>query len=255
MLNDTIAWAVHYRRTVLTTLVLLFIAGLTAWNTIPREADPDVTIPMVYVGVHMEGISPQDSERLIIRPLETELRGLEGIKEMRANAFEGNGQILLEFETDIDIDVALNDVRSAVDRAQGELPQAADDPVIEEINFSDMFPMVYVNLSGDLPVRTLVNIARDLRDKLEAVPEVLEVEIQGDLEEVVDIVVEPSVIENYAINQGSVFSFAANNNRLVPAGTIDNGIGRQPIKVPGLFEDPLDILAMPVLTGLTGSSA
>jgi len=234
---------------VLTTLVLLFIAGLTAWNTIPREADPDVTIPMVYVGVHMEGISPQDSERLIIRPLETELRGLEGIKEMRANAFEGNGQILLEFETDIDIDVALNDVRSAVDRAQGELPQAADDPVIEEINFSDMFPMVYVNLSGDLPVRTLVNIARDLRDKLEAVPEVLEVEIQGDLEEVVDIVVEPSVIENYAINQGSVFSFAANNNRLVPAGTIDNGIGRQPIKVPGLFEDPLDILAMPVLTG------
>ncbi len=249
MFNDIIAWAVHYRRTVLTALSLLFTAGIYSWVSIPRESDPDVTIPMVFIGVHMEGISPQDSERLIVRPLENELRGLEGIKEMKAVAIESNGQIIIEFESDINIKTAIADVRAAVDRIKGELPQSADDPIINEINFADIFPMVYVNLSGDVPTRTLVNTARALRDKLESIPEVLEVEIQGDREEVVDIIVEPSVIENYAINQGQVFSFAAANNQLVPAGTIDNGVGRQPIKVPGLFESPVDILEMPVLTG------
>jgi len=249
MFDAVIEWAVTYRRTVLTSLVLLVIMGLVAWFSIPRESDPDVTIPMVYVGVYQEGISPQDAERLIVRPLENELRGLEGLKEMTSNSMESNGQILLEFQTEINIKNALADVRSAVDRVKGKLPQDADDPVIEEINFSDIFPMVYVNLSGDVPVRALSRIARDLRDKLESVPEVLDVEIQGDREEVVDIIVDPAVLENYGINQGSVFSFAASNNQLVAAGTIDNGVGRQPVKVPGLFEDPVDILSLPVVTG------
>ncbi|MFA5256511.1 MAG: efflux RND transporter permease subunit [Opitutales bacterium] len=249
MFNDVIAWAVNYRRTVLTALVLLFVAGFYAWVSIPREADPDVTIPMVFVGVHMEGISPQDAERLIIRPLENELRGLEGLKEMKACAIEGNGQILIEFESEIDIDVAVANVRSSVDRAKSKLPQDSDDPTIKEINLSDIYPMLYVNLSGDVPARTLVNIARNLRDKLESIGEVIEVEIKGDREEVVDIVVDPAVLENYSINQNAVFAFAARNNQLVPAGTIDNGVGRQPIKVPGLFETPVDILDMPVLSG------
>lgn len=249
MFDPIIEWALTYRRTVVTTLVLLCISGLVAWHSIPRESDPDVTIPMVYVGVYQEGISPDDAERLIVRPLENELRGLEGLKEMTSNCMESNGQILLEFNSEINIKVALADVRSAVDRAQGKLPQAADDPVIQEINFADIFPMVYVNLSGDVPTRTLVKIARDLRDKLQAVPEVLEVEIDGNREEVVDIIVDPTILENYSINQAQVFNFAAANNQLVPAGTIDNGVGRQPIKVPGLFENPVDILSMPVLAG------
>jgi multidrug efflux pump len=249
MFDPIIEWALTYRRTVVTTLILLCISGLVAWYSIPRESDPDVTIPMVYVGVYQEGISPNDAERLIVRPLENELRGLEGLKEMTSNCTESNGQILLEFNSEINIKVALADVRSAVDRAQGKLPQAADDPVIEEINFADIFPMVYVNLSGDVPTRTLVKIARNLRDKLQSVPEVLDVDINGDREEVVDIIVDPTVLENYSINQGAVFTFAAANNQLVPAGTIDNGVGRQPIKVPGLFENPVDILSMPVLAG------
>lgn len=249
MLDAIIEWAVTNRRTVLTTLVLLFVAGLVSWFTIPRESEPDVTIPMVYIGVYEEGVSPQDAERLIVRPLENELRGLEGLKEMTSNSMESYGQILLEFHPEINIKTALADVRSAVDRVRGKLPRDAEDPVINEINFSDIFPMVYVNLSGDVPTRTLVRVARDLRDKLESVPEVLDVEIQGDREEVVDIVVDPAVLENYGINQGSVFSFAAENNQLVAAGTIDNGVGRQSVKVPGLFENPMDILTMPVVTG------
>lgn len=249
MFDKIIEWAVTYRRTVVTTLILLFISGLFAWHTIPRESDPDVTIPMVYVGVYMEGISPQDSERLIVRPLETELRAIEGLKEMKSNSMESFGQILLEFQSEINIKAALADVRDAVDRVRGELPSDADDPVVKEINFADIFPMIYVNLSGNVPTRTLVRVARDLRDELESIGEVLDVDINGNREEVVDVIVNPAVMENYSIDPLAVFSFAMANNQLVPAGTIDNGIGRQPIKVPGLFENPADILKLPVLTG------
>ena len=247
MINDVIAWSVRFQRTVLSLLVLLLMMGLYSWVAIPREAQPDIPIPMVYVGVSHEGISPEDAERLIIRPLENELRGMEGLKEMTATATEGYASVLLEFEVGVNIDSALDDVRAAVDQARNELPQESEEPIVQEINASDIFPMVLVNLSGDLPTRALLRLARDLRDKIESISEVLEVEISGDREEVVDIVIEPSVFDTYGIQQDQVFAATSRNNRLVAAGTIDTGVGRQPVKVPGLFETPTDILSLPVV--------
>jgi multidrug efflux pump subunit AcrB len=243
--NTLIEAALDRSRTVVLSLLLILISGLYAYITIPKEANPDITIPIIYVSMVHQGISPEDAERMLIRPMETELRGIEGVKEMTAQASEGFASVTLEFEAGFDVDSALNDVREKADLAQAELPEATEEPEVNEVNFS-MFPVIVVTLSGDVPERTLVKLARDLQEKLEGINEVLEVDIGGDREEVVEILLDPSYLETYNLRQEDMFSLARRNNQLVAAGNLDSGSGRLPVKVPGLFEDVTDILNNPI---------
>ncbi|MCK4940157.1 MAG: efflux RND transporter permease subunit, partial [Rhodospirillaceae bacterium] len=152
--------AFSHARTVLSTLVLLLIAGTFSYVDIAKEAEPDVNIPLIIVRVMHEGISPEDAERLIIRPLEQELRSVEGLKEMRAKGFEGGASVVLEFDAGFDADKAISDVRIQADLAQPELPDDSDEPIIEEINIS-AFPILTVTLSGEVPERALLHIGRE----------------------------------------------------------------------------------------------
>ena len=144
--------------------------------------------------------------------------------------------MLLEFEAGVDIDLALIDVREKVDRAKAELPEETDEPIVEEVNLS-LFPVLVVTLAGAVPERTLLTLARDLQDRLEALPDVLEVEIGGDREEVVEIVIDPLRIEAYDLQLETILGLVQRNNQLVAAGSWDVGQGRFAVKVPGLIED------------------
>lgn len=232
-------------RTVITSLVLLLIAGAFAFNSIPKEAEPDVNIPIIYVTLSHQGISPEDSERLLVRPMESEMRSIEGIKEIRSTAFQGGGNVLMEFEAGFNVDRALDDVREKVDLVKPDLPDDADEPTVNEVNLS-LFPIFVVTLSGDVPERTLMRLARDLQDAIEGVPEVLEVEIGGDRDELVEIIVDPVLVESYALDPGGVLEMLTRSNQLIAAGALDTGQGRFAVKVPGLFETVDDILDMPV---------
>ena len=236
---------VIHSRTVIAALVLLFISGIISYITIPKEAEPDVDIPFIFVSTSLQGISPEDAERLIVRPLEEELRGIEGVKEMSANAYEGGGNVVLEFTAGFDADQAAQNVRDAVDRVKPELPAEAEEPVVTEINTS-IFPVLVVTLSGDVPERTLVRIARNLQDKIETIPSILKVTLSGDREEVVEVEVDPLLVESYGLNGAEIAAFLSRSNRLVAAGNMDTGEGRFAIKVPGLFETAVDVLNMPV---------
>ncbi len=244
-MNALIDAAINRSRTVIATLVLLLISGAVAYVTIPKESDPDINIPIIYVSMHLDGISPEDSERLMVRPMEEELRSIEGVKEMSSSAYEGGGNVILEFDAGFDVDTALQDVREAVDRAKPDLPEEADEPTVNEVNLS-LFPVLVVTMAGDVPERTLVRLARDLRDEIEAIPTVLEVDIAGDREEVVEIIVDPLLVESYGLNGDEIVQVVSRSNRLVAAGTLDTGRGRFAIKVPGLFEGLEDILSLPV---------
>jgi multidrug efflux pump len=237
--------AVNRARTVVALLALLIIIGIVAYITIPKEAEPDVDIPFIIVSLYLEGISPEDSERLMIRPMEEELRSVEGVKEMTAQAYESGGFLVLEFSAGFNADQAVQNVREAVDRAQPELPAEADEPIVTEINTS-IFPVLVVMLSGDVPERTLMRLARNLRDKIETIPSVLDVAISGDREEVVEVVVDPLLIESYGLNGAEVAQLLSRSNRLVAAGNLDTGEGRFAIKVPGLFETAADVFNMPI---------
>ena len=244
-MNAIIDAAVTHARTVISILLLLLVAGGFAYVGIPKEADPDVNIPILYVNIHHEGISPEDSERLLIKPIEEELRGMRRVKEMRSTAYEGGGNVILEFEAGFDPDIAMADVREKVDLAKPELPEDANEPTVHEINLS-LFPVIAVTLSGNVPERTLLSLARVLQDEIESISAVLDVQIGGDREELVELLVDPLVLESYGLDARSIIEAVSRSNQLVAAGSLDTGQGRFSVKVPGLFESSQDILDMPV---------
>ena len=238
--------AMRRSRTVVLCLLVVLIGGMVAYMTIPKEAEPDIEIPIIYVSIEHEGISPEDSERLLVRPMEQELRSIEGIKEMTANAYEGGANVQIEFDAGIDTKRALQDVREKVDLAQAKLPGETDEPTVNEVKMSRFDPMLVLNLAGDIPERTLTTIAEDLQEKLEALPGVLEVNLVGTREELMEVVVDPLAMESYGLDQAQIIQFVNRNNRLVAAGALHATEGRFPVKVPGVFESADDVLNMPI---------
>ena len=244
-MNALIDAALGHARTVILTLVLILVAGTIAYVEIPKEAEPDINIPIIYVSITHEGISPEDAERLLIRPMEKEMRGIDGVKKMTAKGYEGGANVTLEFEAGFNADQALTDVREKVDLAKPELPDDTDEPSVNEVNFS-LFPVIAVTLSGNVPERLLLKLARDLRDKIEAVSAVLSAQIAGDREELLEILIDPIKLESYNLSPIDTVQLIEASNKLVAAGAQDTGQGRFSIKVPGLFETLADIVTMPV---------
>ncbi|HEY5716568.1 MAG TPA: efflux RND transporter permease subunit, partial [Psychromonas sp.] len=218
------------KRALLMLLAFLLIAGLAAYINIPKEAEPDVPIPIIYISVRHEGISPEDAERLLLRPLEQELRGIEGIKEMQATASTGHASVILEFYVGIDIKDALIDVREQVNQAKGKLPQEGDEPVVRQVTLATENPALTILLSGSAPERAMLTLARTMRDNIEGFAEVLEVKIGGDREDMVEILVNPLLMESYRLDMNDIYNLVSRNNRLVAAGVMDTGKGRFPIK-------------------------
>lgn len=232
-------------RTVLTLMLVMILAGAFTYIAIPKEANPDIDVPVFYVSIGQQGISPRDSERLLVRPMETSLRGLDGLKELTAVASEGHAGIVLEFNIDFNKEKALADIRDKVDQAQAQLPDDADEPQIFETNFS-LQPTIFVALSGNVPERTLFRHARLLQDELESIPTVLEANLNGHREEQLEVIIDMMRLESYDITQQELLTSLSNNNQLVAAGFLDSGSGRFNVKVPGLIETAQDVYSLPI---------
>ena len=244
-MNALIDAAFSRGRTAVLLFIMIVLMGISAYMSIPKESEPDITIPMIYVSVSYEGIAPEDAERLLARPLEKELQSIEGLKEIRSVAAEGYASVTLEFDAGFDSDQAILDVREKVDLARSELPPGSDEPRVTEVNIA-LFPVITVVLSGPIPERSLVSIARNLKDDIEALSGVLEVEIGGDREEVLEVITDPAALEAYNISFSELFNFVTQNNKLVAAGALDTGSGRMVFKVPGVIEDAQDLATLPI---------
>ncbi|MDG1935892.1 MAG: efflux RND transporter permease subunit [Paracoccaceae bacterium] len=229
-------------------IMIIFGVGLNAWINIPKQAEPDIDIPISYVSVSYSGISPTDAEKLLVKPLEKQLRSVAGLDKMTSAATEGYASVTLEFLAGEDIDLVLEDVRKAVDDAKSDLPPNADDPKITEISLS-LFPILTAAIYGNVTEKLLILAARDLKDKLEAVDGVLEVEIGGDREEMVEVLIDAGAMESYGLNPALVIGLVAANNQLVTAGSIDTGAGRLALKVPGVIETIEDLMNLPIKIG------
>jgi multidrug efflux pump len=245
-MSKLIDYAISHARLTIATLVFLLAAGFVAYSTIPKEAEPDVRIPIIYVQLQQRGISPEDSERLLLRPVETKLKSVGNVKEMRSSAFEGGGYVLLEFEAGFDSKSALADVRAKVDEAKRDLPRDVDEPMVQEVNLST-YPVLVVALSGDVPERSMLRIARTAKNVIEQVPGVLSAELRGARDEVVEIVAEPMLMKSYGVSLDQLIAATNASNSLVAAGALEGETGRFAVKVPALIEKPEDVLKIPVV--------
>ncbi|MGB4113354.1 MAG: efflux RND transporter permease subunit [Yoonia sp.] len=244
-MNAIIDAAFSRARVVALLFIAILMVGALSYSSIPKESMPEVPIPLAYVATGIDGISPEDSERLLIDPLETELSSLTGLKSMTAHAGEGFGNVQLEFEPGGDVTAAIDKVREAVDRAKPNLPDDARDPSVTEINTA-LFPILTVILSGPVPERTLNELGNQLQRNLEALPGVLEVDVAGERTELLEVLLDPTVFETYNISFDELIGQISRNNRLIAAGAIESGAGRLVLKVPGLIENVEDVMEMPV---------
>lgn len=237
--------AMHYSRTVILILLMIIMLGVHSYNAIPKEREPDIQIPFIYVLLLHPGISPEDAERLLIKPTEEALKNVEGIKRMTAQAVEGQASVTMEFYAGFDSDRALQDVREEINSVRAKLPDDTEEPEIHEVNLS-LFPVLNVILKGDIPERTLITIARNLRDKIEQIPNVLSVDIAGDREDIAEVIVNPEIIENYNLSIENVINIFNRNNLLIAAGSLNNDTGRFKIEMTGVLEGIKDIAKLPI---------
>ncbi len=248
MNNLLVDAAVGRARTTLLLMVMVVLAGVVARLSIPIESDPNVAVPVFMVVVPHEGISPEDAERLLVKPVEVEMRTVEGVHEVRAYAYEGMARVLVEFDAEYDLDQALLDVRAAVDRSKPEFPTTAEEPFILEQSASE-FPILQINLVGDeagVPERLVFNVAQEIRDDVKSLPDVLDAELHGHREELLEVVIDPAKLEAYEVSTEQLFNTVIRNNRLIAAGSLDTGAGRMAVKVPSVIETAQDIFDLPV---------
>ena len=244
--------AVSHARLTIAILVFLLAAGALAYIHIPKESQPDIQIPIIYVQLSERGISPEDSERLLLRPIETQLKTVANIKTMTSAGFEGGGYVLLEFNAGFNADVALQDVRAKVDAAKPNIPTDADEPGVFEVNLS-LFPVISVALSGDISERTLTKLATDLQNSIKEAPGVLSADLRGTRDQAVEIIAEPMLLKSYGVDLTQFAVAAAQGNSLVAAGDLEGTQGSFGIKVPALIETPEDVLNIPVAASKAAS--
>lgn len=238
--------ALDHSRTVLMIFVLLIVSGVVTYITIAKEANPDINIPVIYVSIVHDGISPEDAERLLVGPMERELRGIEGVKEMTSSASEGHASVTLEFIAGFNTDKAIADVRDKVTVAKGKLPSETEEPTINQVTMADEQAVITVILSGSVSQRALLTTARRLKNELESYQEILEVDIGGEREDMMEIIVEPLLMESYDLDILEIAALVSNNNSLVPAGNMSLERGQFAVKIPAVVETIQDLMEMPI---------
>ncbi|HSF63963.1 MAG TPA: efflux RND transporter permease subunit [Paracoccaceae bacterium] len=238
-------WAASRARMVLAFIAMSIAAGVLAYTGLPKEGEPDIEIPALFVSVPFPGISAADSETLLVKVMETEMAGLDGLKSMTGTASEGYAGLAMEFEFGWDKTKTIADVRDKMNSAEAKFPSGAEKYSINEINFSE-FPIIIVALSGDVPERTLLRAAKSLQDRIEGMDAVLKAELAGHRDEMLEVVIDPLKLEAYNVTAGELISVVRNNNQLIAAGEVETTTGAFAVKIPSSFDTPRQVYDLPV---------
>ncbi len=244
-MTGIVDWAGNHARMVIAFIMLTLVAGAMAYVGLPKEGEPDIEIPALFVSVPFPGISAEDAEEMLVRPMETELSDLDGLDVMNATAAEGYAGVALQFEFGWDKTKIIADVRDRMNTVEANFPAGADKYLINEINFSE-FPIIIVNLTGAVPERTLIRVAKELQDRLEGLEPVLQASLAGQRDEMLEVVIDPLKLESYNVTAGELINVVRNNNQLIAAGEVETAQGAISVKIPSSFDDQRDIYNLPV---------
>jgi len=228
-------------RTVIIVLTaILIIAGAYSYSSIPKESNPSIEIPIFIVNTIYPGISPSDMESLITQPVERQLQGINGVKDIRSTTTESFSSVVVEFGLDVPISEASQRLRERVDLARNDLPPDAEEPFIIEIDLDD-FPIMTVNLAAEYPISRLTTVAERLEEALETLSGIREVEVVGAVEREVQVDVNLAQLNGYGLSFGQLINAIQSRNLTIPGGTTDVDMMSYLIRVSGEFEDPSEI--------------
>lgn len=244
--------AIRQHKATYSLIAFVLIAGLVSRCSMTIESFPPVTIPIVVASVVHPGISPEDGARLLLKPMEQELKSLDGIVEITGTARENTAYVVAEFDSAMDIDVALRNMREAIDRAKAEFPDNTDEPIVDEV-LAEGGLVVVVSFSSEVASeRELFQLAKSFQQDFEGMNDVLEVTLKGAREEVAEILFDPAKLEYFAITTTEIINVIQQNNILIAAGDLDSGYGNFGVKVPGLIETVTDIRSLPIRSSPEG---
>ena len=244
-MTKIIDFALSKAKTTLMIAFMIIIAGSYARQEISIAASPNVQLPFISVSVYLDGASPNDTSRLIAKPLENRLMTITGVKNISSRSVLSFARIFLEFEVGYDMDKALVDIKQAVEETKYELPREAEDPQISEYSEAS-FPVMNISIVGKSSIRQKVFYAKDLKDKIEGIEEILEANLSGAPEEVLEGVINKSRMESYGVTLSDIYYSVANNNLIIPGGTQDTGKGSFNIEVPSVIESAQDVYSIPI---------
>lgn len=230
-------FAVRNPVTVLVLAAILLIAGSMSYKSMPLESFPEVKIPLIFINVLYPGASPEDIEKLVTEKIEDRLEGIDGLKKVSSQSLESMAMIQAEFNADVDVETALRRVKDKVDEAKVELPEDAEEPVVQELNFSNI-PIFVISLSSDYEAERLDQIGEDLKDKIKAMPGVLDAQLTGKQEKEVAIDADPARMYQYGVSINDLVQTIQNQHRNIPGGTLKAGGSRFSIQLTGELQDP-----------------
>jgi len=244
-MTGIVDWAAARARMIIAFIALTLVAGAAAYVGLPKEGEPDIEIPALFVSVPFPGISAEDAERLLVKPMETELADIDSLKKITGTAAENYAGVAMEFEFGWDRSKVIADVRDAMNKVEAKFPEGADKYSVNEINFSE-FPFLVVNLTGDVPERSLVQLAQELQREVEGIDAVLEAKLTGFREEMVEVTIDPLRLEAYNVTAGELIDVITQNNQLIAAGEVVTASGANAVKIPSSFSEVSDIYGLPV---------
>ncbi|WP_242926484.1 efflux RND transporter permease subunit [Pontibacter vulgaris] len=232
------SWSIDNRTSIYIMTIIITLAGIISYIKLQKENFPDIVIPTVFVSTIYPGTSPSDMENLVTRPIEKELKAISGVKEISSNSIQDFSMIVVEFNTDVEVAVAKQLVKDAVDKARTDLPSDLDrDPDVQEVNFSDI-PIMSVNVSGNYSMDRLKKYAEDLQDRIEAEPEITRVDLIGALDKEVQVNVDLYKMQAAQVTFGDIQRAIATENMTISGGNVTVGEMKRSVRVVGQYVDP-----------------
>ncbi len=230
------SWSINNRTSIFILTIFITLLGIAAYNNLPKENFPDISLPNIYVSVVYPGTSPKDMENLVVRHIEKQCKGIAGVKKIKSNAMQDYANVVIEFNSDVKIEDAKTKVKDAVDKAKPDLPNdLPNQPDIQEINFSDL-PIMYVNIAGDYDLNKLKKYADEAKDQLESLKEVRKVDVIGALEREIQINVDMLKMQAAGLTMGDIERAVKYENMTVPGGSVRMPDGtRRSLSVSGEF--------------------
>jgi len=235
------SFSIDNQTSVIILSLIITVLGIVAYRTMPKESFPEIVIPTVYVGTSYPGNSPVDMENLITRPIEKELQAINDVKDIRSTSIQDYSSIVVEFNPNVDIAKAIQDVKDAVDKAKSELPSDLDqDPDVLEINTSD-FPIMNVNISGDYPEPDLKEYAEYLQDEIEKLAEISNADLGGTIEREIRIDADLYKMDALGVSFSDISDAVSAENVTMSGGNVLAGDFRRSLRIDGEFRQPQEI--------------